>query len=141
MTDLFVCLFISFYNLCKDIHFDPGYIYPSNPKKYCHRKSHKNKKNTAGKFGALQTDCDSPYSLTNSTFEFLKTNFSQVDFVIYTGDSCRHDRDPKRPLVEEEILFCHQTTVEWFTEYFDSKKVKIVSKLQIIIATIIIEFT
>ncbi|RHZ59346.1 hypothetical protein Glove_364g40 [Diversispora epigaea] len=109
-----------------DIHFDPDYIYPSSPSKFCHRKSHKNKNNNAGKFGSIQTGCDSPYTLINSTFEFLKKNFSQVDFIIYTGDSCRHGRDLKNPVVEEDILFCHQILIEWFTKYFDPKKVKII---------------
>ncbi|CAG8435880.1 6887_t:CDS:10 [Diversispora eburnea] len=112
-----------------NIHFDPDYTYPSSPSKLCHRKSHKHKHNTAGRFGSIQTDCDSPYILTNSTFEFLKKNFSQVDFIIYTGDSCRHDRDLKDPVVEEDILYCHQNLIEWFTKYFDPKKVKIIPTL------------
>jgi hypothetical protein len=48
-----------------DIHVDPNYLAGSSPKKYCHRKSNKSKKNTAGKFGALHTDCDSPIALVS----------------------------------------------------------------------------
>lgn len=47
----------------EDIHVDPNYLAGTSPKKHCHRKSKHEEKNTAGKFGALSSACDSPLSL------------------------------------------------------------------------------
>jgi hypothetical protein len=46
-----------------DIHIDEHYLEKSDPENYCHRKNTDNSKNTAGKFGALGSDCDSPVTL------------------------------------------------------------------------------
>ncbi|CAG8476525.1 2160_t:CDS:2 [Acaulospora colombiana] len=104
-------------------------MYLSDPENKCHRVSQKKSHNTAGKFGVLHSECDTPYTLTNSTFDFLRKNFSDVDFVIYTGDTCRHERDPNVPLTKEYVIFCHRLLVQWFTEYFDLRRVKIIPVL------------
>ncbi|CAG8496467.1 15858_t:CDS:2 [Acaulospora morrowiae] len=109
-----------------DIHIDPYYTFRSDPENKCHSASRKSLHNTAGKFGALHSECDTPYTLTNSTFDFLKKNFSDVDFVIYTGDTCRHERDPNLPLTKTDVLSSHRILVQWFTEYFDVQRVKII---------------
>jgi hypothetical protein len=111
----------------KDIHLDHLYLSNSNPSKYCHRYSEESKKNKSGKFGTPSSDCDTPYALTNSTFSFLKENLQDVDFVIYTGDSLRHERDSKIPLTKEYVKWCHETIVNYITETFDMDKTKFVS--------------
>jgi hypothetical protein len=46
-----------------DIHIDSTYIQNSDPAQFCHRKSAIDTDNTAGKYGALGTACDSPVPL------------------------------------------------------------------------------
>lgn len=46
-----------------DIHIDKYYLENSDPSALCHRKNEDNSKNTAGHFGALGSQCDSPVSL------------------------------------------------------------------------------
>lgn len=42
--------------------------------------------------------CDAPLTLINATFDWLSTHFSdQVDFIVWTGDSVRHDLDENLP--------------------------------------------
>uniref|UniRef100_A0A1D1YL13 Endopolyphosphatase n=1 Tax=Anthurium amnicola TaxID=1678845 RepID=A0A1D1YL13_9ARAE len=109
-----------------DIHFDHLYLPNSSPSKFCHRYNKKSKKNESGKFGTLGSECDSSYALINSTFFFLKEKFQDIDFVIYTGDSLRHDRDPKIPLTEDYVKWCHKTIVKYITETFDMNKTKFI---------------
>ncbi|CAG8703622.1 13263_t:CDS:2, partial [Dentiscutata erythropus] len=92
----------------KDFHIDPHYVYPSDPSTVCHRKSHDSSKNTGGMYGALRIECDSPLRLLKETFEFIKNNFRDVDFVIYTGDTLRHNFDPYIPLEEGDVLDGHR---------------------------------
>ncbi|KAH6898880.1 Metallo-dependent phosphatase-like protein [Thelonectria olida] len=66
----------------------------------CHRK-----KGPAGHYGAETTDCDSPLSLIDSTLDWIRANLKdQVDFVIWTGDSARHDSDEKIPRNKSDVL-------------------------------------
>ncbi|RIB01033.1 Metallo-dependent phosphatase-like protein [Gigaspora rosea] len=116
-----------------DLHIDPDYTYPSDPTKFCHRKSHDSSKNTGGKFGALgdlgQEGCDSPLELINETFEYINKNFRDVDFVIYTGDTVRHNFDPYYKLSKEDVLDDHRRAVSHFMNTFDSKRTKIIPTL------------
>nr|CAG8467595.1 11192_t:CDS:2 [Entrophospora candida] len=82
----------------RDIHLDPFYLPLSDPTQYCHRYSDDVDKNRAGIFGTLRSECDSPYSLINSTFEHFKKYIQDdIDFIIYTGDSLRHDQHNQLP--------------------------------------------
>ncbi|KAJ3024863.1 Endopolyphosphatase, partial [Rhizophlyctis rosea] len=109
-----------------DIHIDPTYLPGSNPKYLCHRKSNKTAENTSGKFGALGSDCDSPVVLVDAAFDFIKKELSdEIDFVIYTGDTARHDRDDDRPRTEEMVLADHAAIVERLKSSFDLSKVRI----------------
>jgi endopolyphosphatase len=66
----------------------------------CHRK-----KGGSGYFGAEGTECDSPLSLIDETFRWIEENLKDdIDFVIWTGDSARHDNDEKLPRTAVEIL-------------------------------------
>ncbi|RIA85156.1 Metallo-dependent phosphatase-like protein [Glomus cerebriforme] len=112
-----------------DIHLDSLYIPNSDPSKFCRRYAKKSKKNKSGKFGTIKSDCDSPYELTNSTFLFLREKFQDVDFVIYTGDSLRHDRDPKISLTEDYVKWGHKLIVKYIMETFDIDKTKFIPTL------------
>ncbi|ORX65429.1 hypothetical protein DL89DRAFT_227699, partial [Linderina pennispora] len=58
-----------------------------------------------GPFGIPEAKCDSPVALVNATAEYLRANWaSRLDFVIWTGDSGRHDSDAEIPRTFEEIV-------------------------------------
>jgi endopolyphosphatase len=45
---------------------------------------------TFGKHYLTSSDCDSPMSLVNMTFDWIKKEWAEeVDFVIWTGDNAR----------------------------------------------------
>lgn len=72
-----------------DIHIDPNYLEGADPDSFCHKHGKKRSSET-GKYGALGTDCDSPEALVDATFNFLKESITDIDFIIYTGDTARH---------------------------------------------------
>ncbi|CAG8663666.1 13051_t:CDS:2, partial [Racocetra fulgida] len=108
------------------LHTDPYFLESSDPTSFCHRYSPNPVLNIAGKFGILSAPCDSPYPLTNSTFEFMRTNFSDIDFIVYTGDSVRHDKDKAFKRTQEQVLDTHRTVVEYVRKYFDISRIKFV---------------
>ncbi|KAJ3056022.1 Endopolyphosphatase [Rhizophlyctis rosea] len=110
-----------------DIHIDPTYIPGSDPTFLCHRKNDNDTTlNVAGRFGALGKDCDSPVELVDAAFDFMKRNFSdEIDFVIYTGDTARHDRDAVKPRTEFDVLADHAAILNHLTKSFDTSKIRI----------------
>ncbi|KAI9026496.1 Metallo-dependent phosphatase-like protein [Phycomyces nitens] len=102
-----------------DIHLDAYYLEKSDPSNLCHRKSKTNSNNVSGKFGALGTDCDSPTSLVQASFDFMKQSLSDVDFIIYTGDTARHDRDDALPITDKDILAEHTAVTNYFKETYN----------------------
>jgi endopolyphosphatase len=63
--------------------------------------------------------------------QWIKDNLAdQVDFVIWTGDSARHDNDEKLPRTQKEIIKLNEYMVEGLTNVFgaghDEFKVPIV---------------
>ncbi|KAL5086932.1 Endopolyphosphatase, partial [Trichoderma cf. simile WF8] len=82
----------------------------------CHRG-----KGLAGSYGAEKTDCDTPFSLINATFTWIEENIKDdIDFVIWTGDSARHDSDEQNPRHEPEILRTNRVIADKFVETFSS---------------------
>ena len=80
----------------------------------CHRGD-----GPAGVFGAETTDCDSPISLVNATFDWIDRNLKEtIDFVIWTGDSARHDNDEEIPRTEQQVVELNELLVQKFTEVF-----------------------
>lgn len=82
----------------------------------------------AGDYGAPASNCDSPHSLVNATFDWIKANLMNpnddsmgIDFVIWTGDSARHDNDIQRPRTEREILSLNEMMVEKMYETFGNR--------------------
>ncbi|KAF2263967.1 Endopolyphosphatase [Lojkania enalia] len=99
-----------------DVHPDPFYkTYSSTAEEAaCHRK-----RGPAGIYGAETSACDSPISLVNETFKWIRDNLKDsIDFVVWTGDSARHDNDEKIPRTENQIIQQNELLVTKFTEVF-----------------------
>ncbi|KAI9041913.1 endopolyphosphatase [Aspergillus affinis] len=100
-------------DLHPDIHYESG----TDKDDACHRG-----KGSAGYFGAQGTECDSPLTLINQTFRWIDQNLKdQVDFVIWTGDSARHDNDESIPRTEDEVIQLNDLTADKFYEVFQKK--------------------
>ncbi|ORY34959.1 Metallo-dependent phosphatase-like protein [Naematelia encephala] len=109
-----------------DFHPDSLYVAGSTFESGCHRKLKKDKGKSnvlddgafgeedgvrkkappaAGRWGTGLSDCDSPISLVNATFDWLKKEWAdEVDFVVWTGDNARHDIDRETPRTPSEIF-------------------------------------
>ncbi|EXJ77670.1 hypothetical protein A1O3_09899 [Capronia epimyces CBS 606.96] len=97
-----------------DIHPDPFYLAGSDPDEACHRG-----KGQAGYYGAEVTSCDTPFSLVNATFRWIKEHLKdQVDFVVWTGDSARHDNDDHFPRTDKSVIHLNEFIVDKFVEVF-----------------------
>ncbi|KAL8781845.1 MAG: hypothetical protein Q9213_005820 [Squamulea squamosa] len=76
-------------------------------------------KGDAGIFGAEKTDCDSPLALINATFDWIRDNLKDsIDFILWTGDSARHDNDELIPRTDEQIIELNEMLVNKFVEVF-----------------------
>ncbi|KAJ5301797.1 hypothetical protein N7508_006660 [Penicillium antarcticum] len=113
--------------------FHPDRLYKSGTSigRSCHHGD-----GPAGYFGAEGTECDSPLSLVNETFRWIENNLKDdIDFVIWTGDSARHDNDEKLPRSAEEIVqlnkFMAQKWVELFSQGQGADTTGAVSKLSV----------
>lgn len=74
---------------------------------------------SAGVFGAERTDCDSPITLVNATFQWINDNLKDsIDFIVWTGDSARHDNDELIPRTEEQVIDLNELLVTKFVEVF-----------------------
>ncbi|KAF2631919.1 Endopolyphosphatase [Macroventuria anomochaeta] len=99
-----------------DFHPDPFYkTYSSTTAEAaCHRHQ-----GPAGIYGAETSGCDSPFSLVNETFSWIKDNVKDdIDFVIWTGDSARHDNDENHARTQKQIIRQNEFLVEKFREVF-----------------------
>ncbi|EXJ71321.1 uncharacterized protein A1O5_05127 [Cladophialophora psammophila CBS 110553] len=97
-----------------DIHPDPFYKSHSDPEEQCH-SGH----GEAAYFGAEVTDCDAPISLVNATFQWIQANLKdEIDFVVWTGDSARHDNDERLPRSDKQVLKLNRFIVDKFIEAF-----------------------
>ncbi|KAJ5724395.1 Endopolyphosphatase Ppn1p-related protein [Penicillium malachiteum] len=102
-----------------DFHPDRYYKYGgSTDDESCHHG-----KGDAAYFGKEGTECDSPISLVNETFRWLEQNLrDDIDFVIWTGDSARHDNDERIPRTEDEIQELNQFMAGKWVELFGTRK-------------------
>ncbi|KEF52641.1 uncharacterized protein A1O9_11058 [Exophiala aquamarina CBS 119918] len=97
-----------------DIHPDPFYKVHSSPEEQCHSG-----KGSSGHYGAPVTSCDAPFSLVNATFKWIEENLrDSIDFVIWTGDSARHDNDDRFPRTNKQVLKLNKFVVHKFVEAF-----------------------
>jgi endopolyphosphatase len=99
-----------------DLHPDPFYkIHSSTAEEdACHRGQ-----GASGTYGAETTDCDAPFALINATFKWIEDNLKDnIDFVVWTGDSARHDSDEEIPRTHQEVLNTNRWVAEKFVEVF-----------------------
>jgi endopolyphosphatase len=99
-----------------DIHPDPYYkTYASTDEDgACHRG-----KGVSGYYGAETSDCDSPLTLVNATFDWIKANLrDDIDFIVWTGDSARHDNDEDVPRSRVQVIEQNQLIETKFREVF-----------------------
>ncbi|KAJ9137939.1 Endopolyphosphatase [Pleurostoma richardsiae] len=99
-----------------DLHPDEFYkIHSSTGEETaCHRGV-----GPAGTYGAETSDCDSPFSLINATFDWIAANVADdIDFVIWTGDSARHDSDEEIPRSPSQVLGTNRWISSKFSEVF-----------------------
>lgn len=85
-----------------DFHPDRHYKVHSSTEagSVCHRG-----KGPAGYYGAETSDCDSPHSLVKATFAWIEEHLKDnIDFVIWTGDSARHDKDDAYDRSEKDVI-------------------------------------
>lgn len=102
-----------------DFHPDPFYKPYSSTEvdKACHRGE-----GPAGALGAETTDCDSPISLINATFEWVDKHVKDsIDFIVWTGDSARHDNDEEIPRTSDQVIKLNELLVNKFEEIFRKK--------------------
>ncbi|KAF4210669.1 hypothetical protein CNMCM8980_003667 [Aspergillus fumigatiaffinis] len=103
-----------------DVHPDPHYKTGSSSDDGapCHRG-----KGSAGYFGAEGSDCDSPFSLVDETFSWIEKNLKgNIDFVLWTGDSARHDNDEEIPRTEDEVVRLNEMLADKFVDVFGDKR-------------------
>lgn len=112
-----------------DMHPDPYYRAGTSEKSACHRKKPK-KKPRAGEFGYLYGECDSPLVLTDYTLDFLEKNWlSEIDFVIWTGDSARHDNDRKLPRTLKEIYQLNRVLARRMEAIFTKRGIPVIPSI------------
>lgn len=97
---------------------DPYYVEGADVSSFCHTKGGDTEKGVAGRFGTLGTKCDSPIALVEAAFAFMKAKAPDADFVIYTGDSTRHNRDKAFVRTEEQMIDIQKTIVNYFSKSF-----------------------
>ncbi|KAH0843256.1 Endopolyphosphatase [Fonsecaea pedrosoi] len=97
-----------------DLHPDPFYKPHSDTEEQCHYGH-----GSAAYYGAETTDCDTPISLVNATFKWIEANLKdEIDFVVWTGDSARHDNDDRLPRSDKQVLKLNRFVVNKFVETF-----------------------
>jgi endopolyphosphatase len=81
-------------------------------------------KGPAGTYGAETSDCDTPISLVNATFDWIVSSKlrDEIDFVIWTGDSARHDSDEDIPRSPSQVLGTNRLLASKFAETFSDNK-------------------
>lgn len=100
-----------------DLHPDEFYKVHSSTSEEnaCHRG-----KGPAGTYGAETSDCDTPYSLINATFDWIAENIrDDIDFIVWTGDSARHDSDEQIPRSPAQVQKSNQLIADKFVDLFE----------------------
>jgi endopolyphosphatase len=122
-----------------DLHPDPLYTVGVSTKHACHRKdSRAKKKHRSGPWGAPGTGCDSPLQLVNSTLALLGRDWADhIDFVVWTGDSARHDNDRRHPRTNKEIYGLNRMVARQMREMFTKKGVAVIPSLGMIMFMVV----
>ena len=101
-----------------DVHPDPYYKAGTSPHgdHPCHPEADKG---SAGYYGAETTNCDTPFTLVNATFKWINDNIKDnIDFVVWTGDSARHDNDEHYPRSDKQVTDLNRFVVSKLLEVF-----------------------
>ncbi|KAG8801947.1 Endopolyphosphatase, partial [Serendipita sp. 399] len=102
-----------------DLHPDEFYLPGSAVSQFCHRNKPRSDPDRAGEYGVAFSECDSPMSLMNLTFEHLRDEWANnIDFVIWTGDSARHDNDNRIPRTPAAIYQMNRVLANQIKETF-----------------------
>ncbi|KND00264.1 uncharacterized protein SPPG_04594 [Spizellomyces punctatus DAOM BR117] len=121
-----------------DIHYDPFYVPHSDPSTQCHRapasqfSSDTSSAPSVSHYGALGTTCDSPLPLVEDTFTSIKREVlanQDIDFVFWTGDSSRHDRDKSFPRDASEVVSQNLEIVYYLQRTFDLSRTIIIPSI------------
>ncbi|PCH41204.1 endopolyphosphatase [Wolfiporia cocos MD-104 SS10] len=113
-----------------DMHPDPHYRPDMSEKSACHRNKPKKASPRSGDYGMPYSQCDSPFTLTNLTMDFLEKEWSsEIDFVIWTGDSARHDNDRKKPRTTNEIYMLNRAMARRMEEVFTIKGIPVIPSI------------
>lgn len=102
-----------------DLHPDEFYKAHSSTSETssCHRGT-----GSAGTYGAETSDCDSPLSLVNATLDWIAANLrDEIDFVVWTGDSARHDNDEKIPRNRDQVLRSNRLVADKLADTFSDR--------------------
>ena len=69
------------------------------------------------------SDCDSPIALVNKTLGWVGKHLrDEIDFVIWTGDSARHDNDENFPRTSSQVIELNEFMVHKFEEALGKRK-------------------
>ncbi|KAF8954502.1 Endopolyphosphatase [Entomortierella lignicola] len=115
-----------------DIHPDEFYLNGGSISSSCHRNLMDDDDNnmllltrpgrtngTGGYYGSPYSICDSPFTLTDATFDWIsKELIDKIDFVVWTGDNARHDSDNEFPRTQQEIEDLNRRIANNFLETF-----------------------
>jgi len=113
-----------------DMHPDPHYRVGMSEKSACHRKKPRKVKERSGQFGMPYSGCDSPFALTNYTLDYIEDEWtSDIDFVVWTGDSARHDNDRKLPRTTKEIYELNRAVARKMETVFSSKGIPVIPSI------------
>ncbi|KAK6441581.1 Endopolyphosphatase [Oleoguttula sp. CCFEE 5521] len=78
----------------------------------------------AGLYGAETSKCDSPFALVNQTFKWIEKEFrDNVDFIVWTGYSARHDNDEHFPRNLAQVAGLNEMLVHKMYESFGKRNV------------------
>ncbi|ORY78497.1 Metallo-dependent phosphatase-like protein [Protomyces lactucae-debilis] len=102
---------------------DMCHLEPSDAKK---KKDHHDAR--AGYWGPDPgSECDTPIQLVNATLDFIDRAFVQqggVDFVVWTGDSARHDNDNRYPRTLPQIYELNHMMTQGMHRVFGTDRFK-----------------
>ncbi|TDL29508.1 hypothetical protein BD410DRAFT_26204 [Rickenella mellea] len=113
-----------------DMHPDGYYRAGASVSSACHSNKPRKEKDRAGWLGTPYDECDSPFTLTNFTLKHLDKHWAdEVDFVIWTGDSARHDNDREIPRTPSEIYNLNRAMTKRMEEVFTSRGVAVIPSI------------
>ena len=118
-----------------DVHVDHQYREGSSVVSACHHDHPYHRHGgewRAGHWGTGVSDCDAPPELANATLRWITDNWDvppatgtpsvapthMFDFIIWTGDSARHDSDTQIPRTAEEVFAENAHLLHTLESYF-----------------------